>query len=410
MTVNEIIWLVLCAFLVFFMQAGFAMLEVGMVRAKSAQSILIKNVIDLCVATIMWWLIGYGIAFGSDWGGFIGTTEFAQPNNTASWLFQFSFSATSATIVSGALAERTDLLAYISFTAFMTIFIYPLFVHWVWGNGWLQNIGFYDFAGSSVVHTTGGIAALIGAMFLGPRKGRFTHPEEFKPHNVPLVVLGMFILWMGWYGFNAGSIRNFNINYHLVGNVCINTSLSGAVSGLSSLILNKVTSKIPFNITSLINGILGGMVAITGCSPETPNYIAFIIGIFAGLFTELASKGIKKLKIDDPLDAFAIHGVCGIWGTIAVGFFDYSRGLFFGYGGSQLGYQILGLIINFIWVGCLSALVFFILKKINWLRIDEDIEVVGVDQCEHGGKAYQTDIELQADENNIPSDLIEDEI
>ena len=293
MIVNEVIWTIICSFLVFFMQAGFAMLEVGMVRAKSAQSILIKNIIDLCVATIVWWLLGYGIGFGTDWGQFIGTTEFAQPSNTAKWLFQFSFSATSATIVSGALAERTDLIAYISFTTFMTLFIYPLYVHWVWGQGWLQNLGFYDFAGSSVVHMTGGISGLVGAIFLGPRKGRFQHPEEFKPHNMPLVVLGMFILWLGWYGFNGGSIDNFTMQYHLIGNVCINTSLSGSISGLISLIVNKCMTKVRFNPTSLINGILAGMVAISGCSPYTPNYIALIIGVIAGLISELTSNCIK---------------------------------------------------------------------------------------------------------------------
>ena len=353
-----------------------------------------------------------GVAFGEDWGQFIGTTEFIQPTNTAKWLFQFSFSATSATIVSGALAERTDLIAYISFTSFMTLLIYPMYVHWVWGNGWLQNLGFYDFAGSSVVHMTGGISGLAGAIFLGPRKDRFLNPEEFKPHNMPLVVLGMFILWLGWYGFNSGSIQNFSLQYHLIGNVCINTSLSGSISGLISLITNKCFTNIRYNATSLTNGILAGMVAITGCSPYTPNYVALIIGLIAGFICELTSNKIKKLKIDDPLDAFAVHGICGIWGTLAVGLLDYERGLFFGHGFWQLGYQCLGIIVCIFWSGILSSLLFFFLKRINWLRIDEDIEIVGIDQCDYGGKAYQSDNQRESDNNsqNVDIDIIDEEI
>jgi Amt family ammonium transporter len=394
MELENVIWTTTCGFLVFFMQAGFAMLEVGTVRAKNAQNILMKNVIDLCIAALSWWLLGYGLAFGEDAGLFVGTTEFANPTNKVQWMFQFAFSATSATIVSGALAERTELVAYISYTSFMTAIIYPFFVHWVWGKGWLHDLGFYDFAGTTAVHMTGGVAALVGAVLLGARKGRFENPDEFKPHNVPLVILGMMILWLGWYGFNAGSITNLAEDYMHIGNICLNISLSGAAAGLTSLcvdMLKKRANNMRFDVASLTNGILAGMVSITGCPPNLLGHCAFVIGIVAGIVVNNSSHAMKRLRIDDPLDAFAVHGVCGLWGTLAVGIFSPDSGLVYGYGFKQLGYQLVGAVTNIFWVGITTFLIFYALKRRGWLRIDEDIEVVGIDRCEHGGKAYHVE-------------------
>ena len=410
----ETTWTMTCAMLIFFMQAGFAMLEVGSIRAKNAQNVLMKNIVDLCIAALTWYFIGYGFAFGQDAGQFIGTTDFLATNNTVKWMFQFAFSATSATIVSGSMAERTELIAYMVFTTAMTSFIYPVFAHWVWGNGWLQRLGFYDFAGSATVHMTGGFAALLGSCFLKPRKGRFLHPEQFKPHNVPLLSLGMLILWLGWYGFNAGSIQNFETEYIHIGNIFVNTSLSGATAGLVCLAIDmckKFQTPTRFNITSLINGILAGMVAITGCSPNTYSPYSLMIGAIAGIIVNFSSQLVQHLKIDDPLDAFAVHGVAGLWGTIAVGFCSPNSGLFYGYGFKQLGLQFLGCVTNIIWVCLLSAPIFWLLKRKKWLRVDDDIEIAGIDMCEHGNSAYRTETTVSDSGTRIyPTPNVDDDV
>jgi Amt family ammonium transporter len=380
------------------MQSGFAMLEVGVVRAKNAQNILLKNLFDVCIGALLWWLLGFGFAFGESASGFIGTSEFGATTKYAEWMFQFAFSATAATIVSGALAGRTAFPAYALFSVFITAFIYPVIVHWTWGGGWLSTLGFTDFAGSGIVHLTGGIAALTGAHYVGKRLGRFedNDEQEFRPHNMPLVVMGTLILWFGWYGFNAGSTLGITDgNTSLAGLVAMNTTISAAIAGLVTFIFRGYFFQQldpRFNVSAISNGILAGLVSITAPCGSVEPWAAFCIGAVGG-FVYIGSSYLvqKKLHIDDPLDAFAVHGGCGIWGTLSVAFFDSSKGIFYGAAdsGKFLGIQLLGILVIMLWTFTFSALTFASLKHFNLLRVSQEVERLGLDRCEHGGSAYE---------------------
>lgn len=396
-------WILVSGFLVFFMQAGFAMLEVGTVRSKNAQNILFKNMLDVAIGTILWWLVGYGFAYGDSKGEFIGGSAFAGhkydaiDNSYRDWFFQWAFASTAATILSGALAERTKFLAYALFSSILTGFIYPMVVHWTWGGGWLGKGGYLDFAGSGIVHMVGGISALVGAYVVGPRLGRFNvnNEDEFKPHNMPLVVLGTFVLWFGWYGFNAGSTLGFTgSNVVSAAVVSMNTSLAAASGGLTVMLFRALLSKFRpnrhmfYDVVSLANGILAGLVSVTApCGSITPE-CAFVIGIIGGFVYVGFSIMVLKLKIDDPLDAFAVHGGAGLWGVISVGFFDTTGGVFYGGGGTLLGWQLIGAVVITAWSAFWSFAVFLSLKKLNQLRIPEKEEICGMDAFEHGGDAY----------------------
>mmetsp|Transcript_23616 Transcript_23616/g.64018 ORF Transcript_23616/g.64018 Transcript_23616/m.64018 type:complete len:440 (-) Transcript_23616:253-1572(-) len=421
-------YLIWAGALVFFMQAGFGMLEAGSVRAKNTKNILLKNLLDACLGAITWWAIGFGFAYGdSNDNGFIGTgaSGFALSSQDwtdsytsegydwAGWFFQFTFAAAAATIVSGGVAERCALTGYLAYSVIITAFIYPVVVHWVWDSeGMLSSFntsgsailgGCVDFAGSGVVHMTGGIAALCGAFFLGPRIGRFDSegkPVPIPGHSSVLQVLGVFILWLGWYGFNGGSTLSvfaLGVQYARdLARVCVTTTLSAAAGGLTVVSLEYYLSHV-WDVVAVGNGVLGGLVSITaGCVVVDP-WAAILIGILGGFVYKGASMLLVKLKIDDPLDAFAVHGACGFWGVLAVGVFarpEYaynqvgSHGFIYAGKGDLIVIQIIALCIELAWVSITSGLMFAALKFSGKLRVPAEVEEAGMDVSKHGGDAY----------------------
>ena len=398
------LWIGVAAILVFWMQAGFAMLESGSVRSKNSQNILFKNFIDVCITTILWWLFGYGMAYGT--GDFIGTDKFNTYGYTSTdyrdWLFQWAFAGTTMTIVSGCMAERTTIHGYMILTVIMNLLIYPWIVHWTWGGDWLFEGGFTDFAGSGIVHLTGGISGLVATLVLGKRIGRFednVNQNKFRPHNMPQIALGTFILWMGWYGFNGGSVLAIGgENEQSVFIVMMNTTICAVTSGITVSLVNgglNFKGNNMYDLGLLCNGILAGLVSITaGCDGVT-DYGACIIGIIGGLIYKASSDLLQKLKIDDPIDAFPVHGMCGIWGVLAVGFFNKDNGIFYGGNGKLLGWQIAGVLAIIGWAGLFTFLTTYGLNYFNLLRISETEERKGADISKHGGYAYNIREELK---------------
>ena len=398
------LWIGVAAILVFWMQAGFAMLESGSVRSKNSQNILFKNFIDVCITTILWWLFGYGMAYGT--GDFIGTDKFNTYGYTSTdyrdWLFQWAFAGTTMTIVSGCMAERTTIHGYMILTVIMNLLIYPWIVHWTWGGDWLFEGGFTDFAGSGIVHLTGGISGLVATLVLGKRIGRFednVNQNKFRPHNMPQIALGTFILWMGWYGFNGGSVLAIGgENEQSVFIVMMNTTICAVASGITVSLVNgglNFKGNNMYDLELLCNGILAGLVSITaGCDGVT-DYGACIIGIIGGLIYKASSDLLQKLKIDDPIDAFPVHGMCGIWGVLAVGFFNKDNGIFYGGNGKLLGWQIAGVLAIIGWAGLFTFLTTYGLNYFNLLRISETEERKGADISKHGGYAYNIREELK---------------
>ncbi|MBN2376383.1 MAG: ammonium transporter [Sedimentisphaerales bacterium] len=405
----NVVWTCVAAFLVFFMQAGFAMVEVGFTQAKNAVNILMKNLMDFSIGTIAFFFLGFGLMFGAT-NGFFGTTDFAISNisgdgghwNYTFLLFQTVFAGTSATIVSGAMAGRTKFKAYLVYSVFICAFIYPIFGSWAWGsllngNGWLEKLGFCDFAGSTVVHSVGGWLALAGAITLGPRLGKYgpdKKPKAIPGHNIPLAALGVFILWFGWFGFNPGSTTVGNGE---IGRVAVTTNLAAAAGAIMAMITSWFISKKPDASMSL-NGALAGLVAITaGCYTVTPMG-AMVIGLIAGALVVFSVLFIDEvLKIDDPVGAVSVHGVCGMFGTVACGLFnaeavlgtgEASTGLFYGGGLGQLGVQLVGAGSCFAWAFILGLVMFTIIKKTVGLRASVEEELKGLDIGEHGMEAY----------------------
>ena len=403
----DVVWLLVSAFLVFFMQAGFAMVETGLTRAKNAGNIIMKNLMDFAVGSIMFFCIGYGVMFGQDVAGLFGSSAFflsgadAVPvegfvgNTPAFVLFQTVFAATAATIVSGAMAERTKFSSYVIYSAFISLIIYPVVGHWAWGSlagissgGWLEGLGFVDFAGSTVVHSVGGWAALVGAALLGPRIGKYS--KEGKPHAIPghsitLAALGVFILWFGWFGFNPGSEAAAD---GAIGHIAMTTNLSAAAGAVLTMIVTWIRYGKP-DVSMTLNGALAGLVAITaGCANVSmPGAIA--IGAMAGILVVFAVEFVERvLKIDDPVGAVSVHGVCGAFGTLMVGLFATEGGLFYGGGFSLLGVQALGVVSVMAWTMATAFILFFTIKKTNGLRVDENEEIQGLDLHEHGSEAY----------------------
>ncbi len=403
----DTIWILISAFLVFFMQPGFAMVETGFTRAKNSVNILMKNIVDLCVGSLLFFLVGFGLMFGKDAGGFIGTNNFivtivdpADTSNFAIWIFQAVFAATAATIASGAMAERTRFRSYLIYTVFITAFIYPVVGHWIWGGGWLANMGMIDFAGSTVVHSVGGWSALAGAMMLGPRLGKYNpdgSSNALMGHSIPLATLGVFILWFGWYGFNAGS--TLSGSSQAIATVAVTTTLAAASGTISAMFFTWARFKKP-DVSMTLNGALAGLVGITaGCAVVSP-ISAIIIGLICGVIVSVAIELFdKKFKIDDPVGAISVHGVCGFFGTIFVGLFaqeDYAalagfegvNGLLFGGGGKLLLMQFIGAVSVFVWTFGLMLLIFFVIKKTVGLRVSRETELKGLDIEEHGMEAY----------------------
>ncbi|MCK4904769.1 ammonium transporter [bacterium] len=404
------VWTLVAAFLVFFMQPGFAMVEVGFTRAKNASNILMKNLMDFSVGSIAFWLVGFGIMFGADKLGLFGTSGFflsaANPATGeglwqfAYWMFQIVFAATAATIVSGAMAERTKFPAYLIYSVFICALIYPVVGHWIWGGGWLSSKGIIDFAGSTVVHSVGGWAALAGAILLGPRLGKYNKDKTSNAipgHNIPLAALGVFILWFGWFGFNAGSTTaGTNLS---IATIAVTTNLAAAAAAITAMF--TAWKKFGKPDTSMaFNGALAGLVAITAPCASVSPLSAIIIGAIAGILVVLSVEFIDKvLHIDDPVGAISVHGVCGAWGTLSVGLFAQSaygqssgigavNGFFFGGGLSQFFTQLLGVGSVFIWVFGTASILFFIIKKTIGLRVSKEDELKGLDITEHGMESY----------------------
>jgi Amt family ammonium transporter len=395
----NIVWTCVAAFLVFFMQAGFAMVEAGFTRAKNAVNILMKNLMDFSVGSLAFFIIGFGLMFGKS-NGLFGTTLFGlsgvEPGSDWNWtflIFQTVFAATAATIVSGAMAERTKFVGYLVYSFFITLFIYPIFGSWAWGGlldggGWLENLGFLDFAGSTVVHSIGGWLALAGAIMLGPRLGKYSpdgKPKAILGHNIPLAALGVFILWFGWFGFNPGSTTTGDGS---IGYIAVTTNLAAAAGAIVAMIVSWFIMKKP-DASMALNGALAGLVSITAPCDGVSPFGAIIIGTIGGALVVLSVLFIdNKLKVDDPVGAVSVHGVCGLWGTLSCGLFNMESGLFYGGGLKQLGVQALGAGAAFVWAFGLGLVLFYGIKKTVGLRVTSEEELKGLDIGEHGMEAY----------------------
>jgi Amt family ammonium transporter len=387
------VWTILAAVLVFFMQAGFALVETGFTRAKNSVNIIMKNFSDVSIGTVFFFIFGFGLMFGSSYLGLFGTDGFGLTGISGqdeSWvyaffLFQAVFAATAATIVSGAMAERTSFVAYLFFSCAMSAIIYPIFGSWAWGGlfnggGWLESLGFIDFAGSTVVHSVGGWAALAGVIAVGPRAGKFVggKPQVIRGHSLPLAALGVFILWFGWFGFNAGSTTTGDTSIALI---ALNTFLASCTGFSGAVIVAWIQTGKP-NAGLALNGVLGGLVGITaGCANVSP-VSALIIGLIAGVLVVLATDFFDRF-VDDAVGAIAVHGVCGVWGTLAAGIFNTA-----GFSLSVIGVQALGALVAFLWVFPLSFGVFKLINVFTPLRVDADLEASGLDLAEHGTHAY----------------------
>ncbi len=409
------VWFLIGAALVFWMQAGFAMVEAGFTRAKNTGNIIMKNLMDFCIGTCVFILIGFGLLLGEDMVGLIGKPGFDIFTSYAdfdwsNFVFNLVFCATTATIVSGAMAERTKFLSYCVYSAVISALIYPIEAHWIWGGGWLAQIGFHDFAGSCAIHMVGGVSALIGAKMLGPRIGKFTKDKSgkivkvnaFPGHNLTIGALGVFILWLGWYGFNGAAATSIAE----LGSIFVTTTIAPAIATVVCMVFTWIKYGKP-DVSMCLNASLAGLVAITAGCDVTDAFGAIVIGAVAGL---LVCFGVwfldYKLHIDDPVGAVAVHCLNGIWGTIAVGFFAtdtapaYARGygdgvtyganqicgtgLFYGGGFHLLGIQLVGMFSVIAWTAVTITITFVIIKAIFGLRVTEEEEIIGLDATEHG--------------------------
>ncbi len=427
------IWFLIGAALVFWMQAGFAMVETGFTRAKNAGNIIMKNLMDFCIGTVVFIVIGFSLLLGEDLAGFIGKPGFDiftayESFDFSSFVFNLVFCATTATIVSGAMAERTKFLSYCVYSGVISALVYPIEAHWIWGGGWLAQLGFHDFAGSCCIHMVGGISAIIGAKILGPRIGKFVKDEKgkvvkvnaFPGHSIPLGALGVFILWFGWYGFNGAACTTIED----LGSVFLTTTIAPAVATVTCMTFTWIKYKKP-DVSMCLNASLAGLVAITASCDVTDAKGALVIGIVAGLLVVFGVWLLDyKLHIDDPVGAVAVHMMNGIWGTIAVGLFATSKapgyaiamengaikaeGLFFGGGFTQLGLQLLGFVTVAAWAVVCMTIVFLAIKATIGLRASKEEEIKGLDICEHGltsayagfefGAAGMPDIDITYDD------------
>ena len=432
------VWFLIGAALVFWMQAGFAMVETGFTRAKNAGNILMKNLMDFCIGTVVFILIGFGLFLGEDMVGLIGKpgfdifTDYAN-FDWSNFVFNLVFCATTATIVSGAMAERTKFLSYCVYSAIISAVIYPIEAHWTWGGGWLAQIGFHDFAGSNCIHMVGGISALIGAAMLGPRIGKFvkdkngkvTKVNAFPGHNLPIGCLGVFILWLGWYGFNGAAATSIDE----LGSIFVTTTIAPAVATVVTMILTWVKYGKP-DVSMCLNASLAGLVAITAPCDVCDAFGAIIIGAVSGVLVVFGVWLLDyKLHIDDPVGAVAVHCMNGVWGTIAVGLFATDtapafargigdgityganqiagKGLFYGGGFSQLGIQLLGMVCTAAWTAVTITIAFLIIKATIGLRVSEEEEIVGLDSCEHGLASAYAGFSIMDISNTMTMDVNE---
>ena len=418
------VWFLIGAALVFWMQAGFAMVETGFTRAKNAGNILMKNLMDFCIGTVMFIVIGFSLLLGEDLFGLIGKPGFDIFSNYAgfdwsNFVFNLVFCATTATIVSGAMAERTKFLSYCIYSAVISALIYPIEAHWIWGGGWLSELGFHDFAGSCAIHMVGGISALIGAAILGPRIGKFTKDKAgkitgvnaFPGHNLPIGCLGCFILWLGWYGFNGAAATSIE----QLGSIFLTTTVAPAVATVVCMIFTWIKFGKP-DVSMCLNASLAGLVAITAPCDVTDCFCAIVIGAVAGLLVVFGVWFLDyKLHIDDPVGAVAVHCLNGIWGTLAVGLFattsapgnDSLVGLFYGGGFGLLGIQIVGVVSVIAWTAVTITITFMVIKATIGLRVTEEEEIEGLDPTEHGLASAYSGFSLMDVSNSMIMDVNE---
>ena len=408
----DTVWMLLAAMLVFWMQPGFALCEAGFTRSKNTANILFKNFVDFMLGSVLFFFVGFGFMFGSDGAGFIGAPNWGDLSFYKSDLpvegflmFETVFCATSATIVSGAMAERTKFSMYIVYSFFISLIIYPVEGHWTWGGGWLCNDAaesfmmttfghvFHDFAGSAIVHSVGGVLALIGAIALGPRRGKYDANGKSRAipgHSLILAALGVFILWMGWFGFNPGSqlAATGEVNRIAISHVFLTTNLAAACGGIATMFVTWMKyGKPSFSLT--LNGVLAGLVGITAGCDAVDAWGAIIIGLVCGIVLVYSIEFIdRKLHIDDPVGASSVHGVCGILGTLMTGLFSVSEGLFYGHGWGFLGAEAFGILMIDLWAAVTGVILFYSIKKIHGLRVSARIEDEGLDIYEHGETCY----------------------
>ncbi len=406
----DYVWILVCAFLVLFMQPGFAMLEAGFCRAKNVTNLMTKNLMDLAVGSIAFFLVGYAIMMGGDWHGLWGTEGWLMlggyygVDEYLSMFWMMVFCATAATIVSGAVAERLKFKAYIIYSIVVSVIIFPIYGHWVWGGGWLSHLPFgmgaLDFAGSGVVHAVGGFVGLAGAMVLGPRFGRYGRdgkPQAIPGHSIALASLGVFILWFGWFGFNSGS--TFSAHHLRISVIAVNTNLAAAAAALSAMaVAHWRTGK--WDTGMALNGAVAGLVAITASCAWVEGWAAIVIGLIAGALMYASVKFLESKGIDDPVGAISVHGTCGLWSLLSVGFFadgtygnytiepPFATGLFYGGGGGQLLAQFISMVVVFVWAFGIGYLVFKLMDKAFGIRVPPQEELQGLDIPEHGMSAY----------------------
>lgn len=384
---SEIIWVAVSIALVFFMQAGFALLECGASRAKNAINVIMKNYTDICFGSIFFWAFGYGLMFGESQSGLFGFSHFLPDtlsnDETISLVFQLMFAATAATIVSGAVAERMRFVSYLLCAMVICTLIYPIFGHWVWAeNGWLNQLGFIDFAGATVVHSVGGWCALAAVMVLGPRLGRFSRSGEIRDipgHNLPMIALGGFILWLGWFGFNGGSATDLND----LGGILLNTHLGACAGAMGAIVFMTLTSK-PIMMTTTVNATIGGLVSVTAGADNMAPGMAIITGLLSGALLVWGTALLERYKIDDVVGAVVVHGFCGTWGTLAAGMF---------YGGDmfsipRISIQLLGISAAFVWSFPTAYVTFKMVDKLIGLRASSTHEQRGLDFTEHHEVGY----------------------
>ncbi|MDP8297146.1 MAG: ammonium transporter [Candidatus Orphnella occulta] len=398
----DTLWVLISAFLVFFMQAGFGMVEAGFIRAKNTCNILTKNFLDFCMASLGFFILGYAFMFGPG-NGFIGLKGFCLSGAEsgshiplyAFWLFQAAFCGAAATIVAGGMAERMKFQAYLIYSFIISALIYPIVGHWIWGGGWLANLGFSDFAGSTVVHALGGVAALVGTSMLGPRLGKYNKDgsaNAISGHSIPLASLGVFILWFGWFGFNPGSTLSVG-DGSLIGRVAINTNLAAAMGGIIAMASVWRLFGKP-DLSMAMNGALAGLVAVTAPCAFIEPWAALVIGGIAGVLVVFGVIVLDKLKIDDPVGAVPVHGLNGIWGTLSIGIFGQkalglaNNGFLYGGGLKQLGIQFIGVTSVVLFVVGAMWVIFKIIDSTVGLRVSREEELKGLDIGEHGMESY----------------------
>ncbi|NDL67388.1 ammonium transporter [Anaerotalea alkaliphila] len=391
-------WVLIASVFVFLMHAGFAMVEVGFTQSKNAVNIIMKNFVTVAIGVLGYYFLGYGLMYGNDLGGILGTsnfvlagvpTEVAGISFEAFFFFQAIFAATCATIVSGAMAERTKFTSYVVFCLAATTLIYPTVGHWIWGGGFLaERFGFLDFAGGTAVHAVGGFCALVGAIMVGPRKGKYKNgvARAIPGHNIPLAALGVLILWFGWFGFNPGS--TLDITSPATAHAAVTTLLSGAAATAAAMLVSSWKYTKP-DAGLTLNGALAGLVGITAGANVISFGGAVVVGILSGILMLFAVEFVDiKLKVDDPVGAISVHGVCGVFGTLMVGVFAMEGGLLYGGGVSLLVSQLIGVAVVGIVTVALAVVVFSVIQKLMGLRVEEHIEVNGLDTIEHGISAY----------------------